>query len=168
MPVITDVGLVGQVMNVNYNYSRVLLLTDPSCSIPVIDARSNVRAIATGNGSQAEIEINNVARSADIKKGDLLLTSGIGGVYPRGYPVATVTSVGISDSQPFASIKAKPLVDTDKMRFVLMFWNNDSSYNDNFDEKAKPLTDNKVILHQQKVKDLIKTLSVKERKEAHD
>ena len=168
MPVITDVGLVGQVMNVNYNYSRVLLLTDPSCSIPVIDARSNVRAIATGTGSQAEIEINNVARSADIKKGDLLLTSGIGGAYPRGYPVATVTSVGISDSQPFASIKAKPLVDTDKMRFVLMFWNNDSSYNDNFDEKAKPLTDNKVILHQQKVKDLIKTLSVKERKEAHD
>ena len=49
-----------------------------------------------------------------------------------------------------------------------MFWNNDSSYNDNFNEKAKPLTDNKVILHQQKVKDLIKTLSVKERKEAHD
>ena len=66
MPVITDVGLVGQVMNVNYNYSRVLLLTDPSCSIPVIDARSNVRAIASGYGSQADIEINNVERSADI------------------------------------------------------------------------------------------------------
>ena len=171
MPVITDVGLVGQVMNVNYSYSRVLLLTDPSCSIPVIDSRSSVRAISTGTGSPIEIEINNVPRSADIKVGDLLLTSGIGGVYPRGYPVATVTSVGISDSQPFAAIKAKPLVDTDRMRFVLMFWTNENDIydddEDGFNSKAKQLTDSKVILHQNKVKDLIKTLSVKERIEAN-
>lgn len=169
MPVITDVGLVGQVMNVNYSYSRVLVLTDPNCSVPVIDARSNVRAISTGTGALAEIEITNVPRSADIKTGDLLLTSGIGGVYPRGYPVATVTSVGISDSQPFAVIKAKPLVDTDKMRFVLMFWGNDEAFDEeDFKSKAKDRTDNKVILHQEKVKNLIETLSVKDHKKPKD
>lgn len=162
MPVITDLGLVGQVINVNYTYSRVLLLTDPNCSIPVVDQRSSVRAISSGSGSHGEIVINNVPRSADVKKGDLLFTSGIGGIYPKGYPVAEVTSVGISDSQPFAAIKAKPLVDTEKMRYVLMFWSNTADLEDiKVDEVAKERTDNKVILHQEKVKNLIDTLSVK-------
>lgn len=162
MPVITDLGLVGQVINVNYTYSRVLLLTDPNCSIPVVDQRSSVRAISSGSGSHGEIVINNVPRSADVKKSDLLFTSGIGGIYPKGYPVAEVTSVGISDSQPFAAIKAKPLVDTEKMRYVLMFWSNTADSEDiKVDEVAKERTDNKVILHQEKVKNLIDTLSVK-------
>ena len=75
------------------------------------------------------------------------------------------TSVGISDSQPFAAIRAKPLVDIDKMRYVLMFWSNDETFeDDDIDTKAKQLTDNKVILHQEKVKTLIETLSVKVKK----
>jgi len=162
MPVITDVGLVGQVMDANYSYSRVLLLTDPNCQIPVIDSRSAIRAICVGSGSHAEIIINNVPRTADIKEGDMLLTSGIGGVYPKGYPVAVVTSVGISDSQPFAAIKAKPLVETDKMRYVLMFGaSNEAASTEDFEMQAKELTDAKKILHQQRVKNLISTLSVK-------
>lgn len=162
MPVITDRGLVGQVMEANYSFSRVLLLTDPNCQIPVIDSRSSVRAICIGSGSHAEIIINNVPRTADIKEGDMLLTSGIGGVYPKGYPVAIVTSVGISDSQPFAAIKAKPLVETDKMRYVLMFGaSNDSADAEDYALQAKQMTDDKTILHQKKVKDLIETLSVK-------
>ncbi|MGN0916529.1 MAG: rod shape-determining protein MreC [Succinivibrio sp.] len=164
MPVITDLGLVGQVMNVNYSFSRVLVLTDPNCAIPVIDERSSVRAIATGMGAHGEIVINNVPRSSDVQKGDLLLTSGIGGVYPRGYPVAVVSSVGLSESKPFADIRATPLVDTDKMRFVLMFWTNEGIYKkDAQDNSAKDLTDNKVVLHQNKVKELIRTLSVKDK-----
>ena len=59
MPVITDKGLVGQVMNVNYSYSRVLLLTDPSCSIPVIDSRSFVRAISAGTSAHGEVVVVN-------------------------------------------------------------------------------------------------------------
>ena len=161
MPVITDMGLVGQVIDANYSYSRVLLLTDPSCQIPVIDSRSSVRAICTGSGSHADIMVNNVPRSADIKVGDLLSTSGIGGVYPRGYPVAIVTSVGLSDSQPFAAIRARPIVETDKMRYVLMFWTNtEKEIDDEYNSKAKKLTDNKVIIHQNKVKELINRLSV--------
>ncbi len=174
MPVITDVGLVGQVMDANYSFSRVLLLTDPNCQIPVVDSRSSVRAICVGSGTHSEIAINNVSRSADIKEGDLLLTSGIGGVYPRGYPVAVVTSVGTAESQPFAAIKAKPLVDIDKMRYVLMFGNNGEEVNDiDFEKNSKQLTDSKVILQQNKVKELIDQLSVKKTtratdKEAHE
>ena len=167
MPVITDKGLVGQVMSVNHTYSRVLLLTDPNCSVPLVDERSSVRAIATGSGSHNEILINNVPRSADVKEGDLLFTSGIGGIYPKGYPVAIVTSVGISESQPFAAIKAKPLVDTYKMRYVLMFWPSEETLaEDDFASKAKQLTDNKKIIHQERVKKLIETLSVHPKKSA--
>ncbi len=169
MPVITDVGLVGQVMDANYSYSRVLLLTDPNCQIPIIDSRTAVRAICVGSGSHAEIIINNVPRTADVKEGDMLLTSGIGGVYPKGYPVAVVTSVGISDSQPFAAIKARPLVETDKMRYVLMFGaSNDKATASEIDMQAKERTDAKKILHQQRVKNLISTLSVKDSEKKTD
>lgn len=162
MPVITDAGLVGQIMNVNYSFSRVLLLTDANCAIPVINERTSVRAITKGNGSYDEILVNNVPRSADVKIGDLLLTSGIGGVYPKGYPVAEVTYVGISDSQPFADIKAKPLVELDKMKYVLIFGTDDGKNSeDEIEERAKQLTDNKTILQQNKVKNLIESMTVK-------
>jgi len=162
MPVITDMGLVGQVIEANYSYSRVLLLTDPNCQIPIIDSRSSVRGICSGSGSHNQIFFNNVPRSADVREGDLLLTSGIGGVYPRGYPVAIVTSVGVSDSQPFAAITASPLVEIDKMRYVLMFSTNTQDSRDiDYAQKAKNITDNKIILNQQRVRDLIDKLSVK-------
>ena len=162
MPVITDVGLVGQVMNVNYSFSRVLLLTDSNCAIPVINERTSVRAITKGNGSYDEINVNNVPRSADIKIGDLLLTSGIGGVYPKGYPVAEITYVGMSESQPFADIKAKPLVNLDKMKYVLVFGTSRGDYaEDDIEERAKKLSDNKTVLQQNKVKNLIESMTVK-------
>lgn len=162
MPVITDVGLVGQVMNVNYSFSRVLLLTDSNCAIPVINERTSVRAITKGNGSYDEIIVNNVPRSADIKIGDLLLTSGIGGVYPKGYPVAEITYVGMSESQPFADIKAKPLVNLDKMKYVLVFGTSRGDYaEDDIEERAKKLSDNKTVLQQNKVKNLIESMTVK-------
>lgn len=122
MPVITDQGLVGQVVSVAYASARVLLFSDPTSSIPVLNTRNQVRAIVTGTGMHDELVIENMPRSSDIKEGDLLVTSGLGGVFPEGYPVAIVTSVGFSEEQPFAEVKAKPLVDTDKIRYVLMFW----------------------------------------------
>lgn len=157
MPVITDQGIVGQVIEVNYAYSRVLLLIDPSSAIPVLDERSLHRAIANGNGSHDELDITNVPRNADVQVGDILMTSGIGGVYPEGYPVAEVTYVGFNNSQPFADVKARPLIDIDKMRYVLMTFY-DRSWNENFKKrkvKAKSLTDSKVILEQNRIKKLV-------------
>ena len=159
MPVISDSGLVGQVISVSYSFSRVLLLSDPNCSVPVVNYRNQIRAIAAGTGAHDELLINNVPRSADIKEGDLLLTSGLGGVYPEGYPVARVTEIGFSEAIPFALIKARPVVDTDKMRYVLLFWYESSNYfDDNEEAGAKQPSDGKLILRQQKIKKLIESL----------
>lgn len=160
MPVISGTGLVGQVYSLNYGFSRVLLISDPNCSVPVLCSRTNIRAITTGTGVHDELAVNNVPRSADIKVGDLLVTSGLGGVYPSGYPVAKVTSVGFSDAQPFANIKAKPIVDTDTMRYVLLYWYQgvDSENNEN-NIISKQRSDSKHILRQEKIKNLIESLS---------
>lgn len=160
MPVITDQGLVGQVLSVAYASSRVLLFSDPSSTIPVVNTRNQVRAIVTGTGMHDELVIENMPRSSDIKEGDLLVTSGLGGVYPEGYPVAIVTSVGFSEEQPFAEVKAKPLVDTDKIRYVLMFW-----YQPNYAKGAvlgsapKEQTDSKRVLRQEQIRHLIDSMT---------
>ena len=160
MPVVTDTGLVGQVISVNYNFSRVLLITDQNCSVPVMNSRTQGRAIATGSGLDNELLINNVPRSTDIKVGDQLITSGLGGVYPEGYPVAIVTSVGYSETQPFALVKAKPVVDMDKMRYVLVFFYNYVDGNTERQVPPKQPSDGKVILRQKRIKNLIDSLSM--------
>ena len=160
MPVISDAGLVGQVISVNYAFSRVLLLSDPNSSVPVVNDRNQIRAIASGDGSSDELLINNVPRSSDFKPGDRLVTSGLGGVFPEGYPVATVTSVGFSESQPFAFIKAKPIVDASRMRYVLLLWYQRSDYEEPDDKLiAKERTDGKVILRQNRIRNLIESMS---------
>lgn len=159
MPVITDEGLVGQVIEANHNFSRVLLLIDPSSSIPVVDARNQIRAIVTGNGSHDELELSNVPRSTDIREGDLLVTSGLGEVYPEGYPVAIVTAVGFSETQPFADVKARPLVDFDRMRYVLMFWYEKSDLQGGYYAEPKERTDGKVVLREARIRKLIDSMS---------
>ncbi len=162
MPVVSDTGLVGQVISVNYASSRVLLLTDPSCLVPVVDTRSHLRAISTGSGSNDEILINNVPRSNDMRVGDLLVTSGLGGVYPEGYPVAEVTSIGYSEESPFAVVKAKPVVDLDRMRYVLMFWYRNADIEAQKEAEPKKPTDNKYMIRQAHIKALIESLSTPE------
>ena len=169
MPVISGNGLVGQVYSLNYGFSRVLLISDPNCSVPVVCSRTNIRAITTGTGVNDELSVNNVPRSADVKVGDLLVTSGLGGVYPSGYPVAEVTSVGFSDAQPFANIKARPIVETDTMRYVLLYWYQgiDSDESNNM-IMAKQRTDSKHILRQEKIKNLIESLSRNPERQDHE
>ncbi len=162
MPVMTDTGLVGQVISVNYAFSRVLLLSDPLSAVPVINTRNQVRAIAVGNNNEDELIINNVPRSADFKTGDTLVTSGLGGVFPEGYPVATVTSVGISDSQPFASIKAHPTVDASTMRYVLLLWYESTEGDDPKLGAPKNPSDGKIILRRERIKKLVESMSTED------
>lgn len=159
MPVITDEGLVGQVVSVAYASARVLLFSDPSSSIPVVNTRNQVRAIVSGTGIHDELVIENMPRSTDVKEGDLLVTSGLGGVFPEGYPVAIVTSVGFSEAQPFAEVKAKPIVDTDKISYVLLFWYQPNSSDTTKNIHPKEQTDNKVVLRQARIRNLIESLT---------
>ncbi|MCK9109185.1 rod shape-determining protein MreC [Haemophilus influenzae] len=121
-PVIDEKGVIGQIISVGENTSRVLLLTDVTHSIPVQVLRNDVRVIASGTGHTDELSLDNVPHSVDIEKGDLLVTSGLGGRFLEGYPVAVVQSVSRDSSNYFAIVKAKPLALLERLRYVLLLW----------------------------------------------
>ncbi|MGL5993889.1 MAG: rod shape-determining protein MreC, partial [Aeromonas sobria] len=120
--VITDQGVIGQVLHVGSTTSRVLLITDSSHGIPVRVLRNDLRAIASGSGELDTLELRNLPRNTDIQVGDLLVTSGLGGRFPEGYPVATVTRSEYVEGKPFAQVEAKPLVELDRLRYLLLLW----------------------------------------------
>ncbi len=105
-PVLDASGLMGQVVEVMPYTARVLLLTDTTHSIPVQVNRNGLRAIAVGTGNPERLELRYVADTADIKEGDLLVSSGLGQRFPAGYPVATVKEVIHDSGQPFAVVRA--------------------------------------------------------------
>ena len=121
-PVIDETGVVGQVLHVGANTSRVLLLTDITHAIPLRVHRNGVRVIGKGTGSVSSMEVNHIPHSTDIRVGDLLVTSGLGGKFPEGYPVAEVSFVADNPNKEFAKITIKPLVDMDRLRYLLMLW----------------------------------------------
>ena len=120
--VINDQGVVGQVLHVGSTTSRVLLITDSSHGIPVRVLRNDLRAIASGSGELDKLELRNLPRNTDVQVGDLLVTSGLGGRFPEGYPVATVTRSDYVEGKPFAQVEAKPLVELDRLRYLLLLW----------------------------------------------
>jgi rod shape-determining protein MreC len=121
-PVINEKGIVGQVTFVAAHNSRVLLLTDANNAIPAQVIRNDIRVIASGNGMIDEIQLEHIPTSTDIQEEDLLVTSGLGGVYPEGYPVAYVSKVDYDPKREFAVIKAEPVVEFDKLRYLLLVW----------------------------------------------
>lgn len=121
-PIIDEKGIVGQLISVGENTSRVLLLTDVTHSIPVQVLRNDVRLIASGTGRNDELSLDHVPRSVDIVKGDLLVTSGLGGRFLEGYPVAIVESVSRDGQNYFATVTAKPLASIERLRYILLLW----------------------------------------------
>ncbi|ERI51353.1 rod shape-determining protein MreC, partial [Pseudomonas sp. EGD-AK9] len=119
-PVLDARGLMGQVVEVMPYTSRVLLLTDTTHSIPVQVNRSGLRAIAVGTGNPERLELRHVADTADIKEGDLLVSSGMGQRFPAGYPVATVKEVIHDSGQPFAIVRAVPTAALNRSRYLLL------------------------------------------------
>lgn len=127
-PVIDEEGVIGQIISVGEKISRVLLITDITHSIPVQVLRNDVRLIASGTGNNDELRLDNVPRSTDIKPGDLLVTSGLGGRFPEGYPVATVENVSRDGQNYFATVIAKPLVSFERLRYILLLWTTGTEY----------------------------------------
>ena len=119
-PLIDAGGLMGQIVEVSAGHSRALLLTDATHSIPVQVNRNGVRAIAEGMGSLGSLEIHHVAATTDIREGDLLVSSGLGGRFPVGYPVAEVSLVERDPGQAFARVMARPSAALDRSRHVLL------------------------------------------------
>lgn len=119
-PVIDDQGIVGQIVDVAQTTSRVLLVSDLSHAIPVRILRNNLRLIANGSGELNALNVRHVAHSADIAEGDILVTSGLGNIYPEGYPVAIIATVVRDEGQPFATVTATPLARLDRLRYLLL------------------------------------------------
>ena len=124
--VLDDRGVVGQVMEVGSTNSRVMLISDVTHAIPVRSVRNNIRFIASGNGALDELLLDHVPHSVDIREGDLLISSGLGDVFPEGYPVARVKSVVRDESRPFATVRATPLARLDRLKYLLLLWPDDA------------------------------------------
>jgi rod shape-determining protein MreC len=121
-PVLDEKGIVGQILHVGANASRVLLITDLTHAIPVRIKRNGVRLIASGSGRLDRLIHNHVPHSTDIRSGDLLVSSGLGGKFPEDYPVARVVSVTQDESRPFARVISEPVAQLDRLRYLLLLW----------------------------------------------
>lgn len=119
-PVIDAHGVMGQIVEVLPNTAVAMLVTDPTHAIPVVDERSGVRTIAYGSGAIDRLELPNVPISADVKIGDRLLTSGLGGRFPAGFPVGEIRSISTDQSGLFAAAIARPSAALDRSGEVLL------------------------------------------------
>lgn len=119
-PIVDAGGVMGQIVGVTPLTSTAMLITDPSHAVPVEVNRNGLRAIAQGVGDPTRLELSLLPRSADIVEGDLLVTSGLDGRFPPGYPVARVTTVERRPDSPFTSVSAEPVARLDSTRVVLL------------------------------------------------
>ncbi|WP_252274714.1 rod shape-determining protein MreC [Pseudomonas subflava] len=136
-PVLDARGLMGQVVEVMPYTARVLLLTDTNHSIPVQVNRNGLRAIAAGTGNPERLELRHVADTADIKEGDLLVSSGMGQRFPAGYPVATVKEVVHDSGQPFAIVRAVPTAALNRSRYMLLVFTDERTPEERATEAAQ-------------------------------
>ena len=121
-PVVTGDGVIGQVFRIGPFSSEIILITDAEHALPVQVLRSGVRTIALGTGRSTSLELPYVPQNYDVKVGDVLVTSGLGRVFPFGLPVARVTKVERDPTQPLAQIHAVPLAGIENDREVLFIW----------------------------------------------
>lgn len=121
-PLLDAKGVMGQIVHVGPYTSTAMLITDSSHAIPVQVNRNGLRSIALGTGTINRLELPYIPNNADIRPGDLLVTSGLGGHFPPGYPVAEVAAVQHDPGHTFSLVAATPLADLNRSREVLLVW----------------------------------------------
>jgi len=120
---INDQGVIGQVVETGLLSSRGILISDPDHALPIELNRNGLRTVALGTGKHDELNLPFLPNNADIEVDDLLVTSGLGGAFPPGYPVATITSVIRNPQEPFAEVTAQPIASLDQVRELMLIWN---------------------------------------------
>lgn len=121
-PVLDAFGVVGQVMQVGRSTATLILITDAQHAIPVQINRNGIRSIAVGTGETDKLSLPYLTVESDVRRGDLLVSSGLDEIFPAGYPVASVTKVERNSAETFALVEAKPLAQLDRDREVLLLW----------------------------------------------
>lgn len=119
-PLLDAYGVIGQISHVGPLSSTALLITDPRHALPVLINRSGLRAIAVGGDLPDELSLSFVSTNADIRTGDLVVTSGLGRRFPVGYPVGRVERVSLNPGDAFATIIVKPSAQVGHSREVLL------------------------------------------------
>jgi rod shape-determining protein MreC len=121
-PVLDAFGVVGQVMQVGKTTATLILITDAEHAVPIQVNRNGIRSIAVGTGEDAKLSLPYMTVESDVRRGDLLVSSGLDEIFPAGYPVATVTKVERNANDTFAVVEARPLAQLDRDREVLLLW----------------------------------------------
>lgn len=119
-PVIDAHGVMGQIVEVLPNTAVAMLITDPTHAIPVVIERTGLRTIAIGSGAIDRLDLPNIPISADVKVGDKLMTSGLGGRFPAGFPVGDIVAVKPDQSGMFTAAVARPAAALDRSGEVLL------------------------------------------------
>jgi rod shape-determining protein MreC len=113
-------GILGQVARLGPWSAEIILVTDPEHAIPIQVTRNSLRSIAVGSGNSGELLLPYLAVNSDVKSGDLLVSSGLGGVFPAGLPVARISGVRRETNQLLAQVRAQPLASIDRDREVML------------------------------------------------
>jgi len=121
LPILDASGIVGQIKSTGPFSSQVILITDPASAIPVEIERTGLATLAFGTGSLNLLTLPYLPNNADVHRGDELTSSGLGGRYPRGYPVAVITQVTPRPGQRFARVEARPLAKLGREHEVLVY-----------------------------------------------
>lgn len=120
--VVAGGGIVGQSLRVGPRSTEIIMISDPGSGVPVQNVRTGIRTLALGSGRPGELSLPYLPLQTDIQSGDLLVTSGLGGIYPAGFPVAQVTEVRRDSGAPLAVVRARALAALDRDRVVSFVW----------------------------------------------
>ncbi len=115
-------GVVGQVIETGLFSAQAVLISDPDHALPVEINRNGLRTIAVGTGEFDRLDLPFLPNNADVRQGDLLVTSGLGGAFPAGYPVAIIDNVTRIPQEPFAAISARPAARLNQVREIMLIW----------------------------------------------
>lgn len=121
-PLLDEDGVVGQIVHVSPLSSTAILVTDPGHGLPVQFTRSGLRALVVGSGTKNRLEVPFLAHSEDVRQGDLVVTSGLGGHFPAGYPVGRVLEVVQDPHEPFANVALEPTAHPERSSQFLLVW----------------------------------------------
>ena len=126
-PLLGAKGIIGQVDKISMFSSIAILISDPNHTLLGSITRSGERSLIFGTGNAEKLELRHLTNSADVKVGDLVVTSGLDNRYPPNYPIAKITSIQKTSGEAFMKVTAKPLVDINVIREVLLVWPNSES-----------------------------------------
>lgn len=152
-PVLDSSGVIGKIIQVGLFTSRVLLINDPHSGLPVQVTRNGLRVIVMGDNFTGKLKVVNVTQTTDIKKGDVLVTSGLGEHLPEGYRVGVVSSVVRDPGLQFATISVEPSARLDRAKQVVLVWPNRQIQEKNIKTTVENLPNLKSASDQPKMND---------------